>query len=299
MLYATSCLCVPGHRQSHSLLPLAKAFHRKAMHHAEAATSDVSVRVLRNLAAMALNSLFAPDHGNLNQLIGLTSRMCVDLGVPRSDDASLHKLYLAIICMERQVALALDRPWFIPEPVSIPTASNACKRVSNLKSNQILLQGDERAIRADSPVETFWSLLSIQCFLQREPGGGTPDEQPLHENTTRTLVALIRDLDPPPPNLAVTLQETELMTAERSSGGDVLARRAAASNLLHAHDGPSLRTCLSPYWTFKACAVYLENCASVADGRASDEMQLALLLLDRDAARWPNCRYLRDELRNM
>lgn len=136
MVYSTSCLCVPGHRQSQSLLPLAKTFHRKAMHHVEAATSDVSISVLRNLAAMALNSLFAPDHGNLNQLIGLTSRMCVDLGVSRSDDKSLHKLFLAIICMERQVALALDRPWFIPEPVSAPDClANICKHLQSGQAN--------------------------------------------------------------------------------------------------------------------------------------------------------------------
>lgn len=148
-------------------------------------------------------------------------------------------------------------------------------------------------------MEKLWSLLSIQCSLQRGPGASTRGEHPLHENMMRALAALARDLDPPLPNLVATLRETELLAAEKSSGGDALARRAAASNLLRALDGPCLRTCLSPYWTFRACAVYLENCSSVVAGRASDEKQLALLLLDRDVARWPSCRYLRDQLRNM
>lgn len=92
-----------------------------------------------------------------------------DLGVPRPDDTSLHKLSLAIMCMERQVALALDRPWFIPEPASIPTAPIVCKRASDLKLSQTLPQGDERATGADSPVEICWSLLPIQCLRWRRP----------------------------------------------------------------------------------------------------------------------------------
>ena len=119
MIYSTSCLCVPNHRQLQSLLPLSKTFHRKAMDHVDGATSEVSITVLRNFAIMALNSLFAPDQGNLNQLVGLACRMCVDLSVPRSEDKSLRKLFLAILCMERQVAIALDWPLFMAKPVSV------------------------------------------------------------------------------------------------------------------------------------------------------------------------------------
>lgn len=63
MIYSTSCLCISGHRQSQSLLPLSKTFHRRAMEHVDGATSDVSIPVLRNFSIMALNSLFAPTRG--------------------------------------------------------------------------------------------------------------------------------------------------------------------------------------------------------------------------------------------
>lgn len=126
MIYSTSCLCVPGYRQSPSLLPLAKTFHRRAMEHVDGATSDVSIPVLRNFTIMALNSLFAPDQGNLTQLVGLACRMCVDLNVPRSEDKSLRKLFLAILCIERQVSVTLDRPLFMPWPVSVLLSPPAC-----------------------------------------------------------------------------------------------------------------------------------------------------------------------------
>ena len=128
MIYSTSCLCVPGHRQSLVLLPLAKTYHRRAMEHVEDATSDVSIAVLRNFTIMALNSLFAPDQGNLNQLVGIASRMCVDLGLPRMEGRSMRRLFLAIVCIERQVAVTLDRQLFIPKPVRAYRAPSAIGR---------------------------------------------------------------------------------------------------------------------------------------------------------------------------
>lgn len=119
MIYSTSCLCVSSRFQSQSILPLSRTFHRKAMDHVDDATSEVSVEVLRNFAIMALNSLFAPDQGNLNQLVGLACRMCVDLELSRSEDRSLYTLYLAILNMERQLAVTLDRPLFMARPVSV------------------------------------------------------------------------------------------------------------------------------------------------------------------------------------
>jgi hypothetical protein len=55
----------------------------------EKATREESIQTLRNVALLALHSLFEPDRGNLTQLVSLASRLCIDLGIYRSHLCSL------------------------------------------------------------------------------------------------------------------------------------------------------------------------------------------------------------------
>ena len=205
MICSTSCYCVPGRRQTQSfLLPLARVFHRKAMSDVDDATSDISVPALRNFAVMALNSLFAPDQGNFSQLVGLASRMCADLGILRSDDRSLRRLFFAILCIERQVALTFDRPRFVPEPVSSDNDglhfSLSFPNITKAKEMALTFFPLERGnftrkrARGTFIVSLFHPMLSpagIECGYRRvessrrkvayngarNPGTGTPNSQ--------------------------------------------------------------------------------------------------------------------------
>jgi hypothetical protein len=118
IIYAIACYCVPGGRASGSLLPLARACYQRSLRHVKYATAELNPLSLRNIAFLALHSLFAPDQGNCTQLLGLASRMCIELGVLDSKGPSLRRLYLSILCMEHQVSLALDRPWSLNLTVS-------------------------------------------------------------------------------------------------------------------------------------------------------------------------------------
>ncbi len=110
IIYAIACYCVPGTRESGSLLPLARACYQRSLRHVKCATADLNPGSLRNMALLALHSLFAPDQGNCTQLLGLASRMCIELGLLDAKEPSLRRLYLSIFCMANQVSLALDRP---------------------------------------------------------------------------------------------------------------------------------------------------------------------------------------------
>lgn len=117
IIYSISCHCVPPNHQGHLFLPLADSFHQRAIEHIEAATSELSIQSLRNIALLAFHSLLSPSRGNCYQLIGLATRLCIDLGLEKETDTSMRRLYLAVLCMERQVALTFDRPWFLHFPV--------------------------------------------------------------------------------------------------------------------------------------------------------------------------------------
>lgn len=90
------------------------------------------------------------------------------------------------------------------------------------------------------------------------------------------------------------------MFVEHSGSDDAGSFRTAASKVLLAHDAPFLlRSCLSPHWTFRACDVFLKHCSENLLAKAPHEVQIGMILLDRDAGRWPSCKYFVDQLRSI
>lgn len=125
MICAISCASLSDQGlRAQDLIPLACNFYEKAMERIQDVTDNVSVLTLRSTALLALFSLFVPKQGNFTQLISLAARLCLDLGIQKTEDVALRKLYLSVICMERQVALTLDRPWLLPTIVSLTGRQN-------------------------------------------------------------------------------------------------------------------------------------------------------------------------------
>jgi hypothetical protein len=120
MVYALACASLPReHRSRRALQPFAAAFHRKAMDQFPQATVGGNVATLRALALLALYGLFVPEKTNVTQAIIQAVRLCIDLNLHESQDRSSYRLLVAIWCIERQVCLALDRPWMLPDMVRL------------------------------------------------------------------------------------------------------------------------------------------------------------------------------------
>lgn len=151
---------------------------------------------------------------------------------------------------------------------------------------------------SDDPIELLWSLLLLQCSQRqtRIEDGLVADGNAIPEELY-SMASLIESLEPMVPNLISTLRETELAVVENSVGQDLGRCGAQASALLQAYGDPScFHTILTPQWTFKAAQILSKYCTSSPNDQASKDFQLGLLMLDRDTAQWPSCRYLLDAL---
>lgn len=100
---------------------LASECHARALILFDKATTDISIPTLRAVILAALHSLFSPQQGNCEQLIGLAVRLAMELHASdkqaRSDEGTIQQLYRVTYCIENQVATTLDRPALLPEPV--------------------------------------------------------------------------------------------------------------------------------------------------------------------------------------
>jgi hypothetical protein len=118
LVYANACHCVPGDKGQ--LLALGAACHGRALARIDNATADGNVITLQAITLLALHSLFEPQKGNFGQLIGFAARLAIDIGAhdAPSQEARMQDIHAAIYCMENHYASTLDRPSFLPEPVS-------------------------------------------------------------------------------------------------------------------------------------------------------------------------------------
>jgi hypothetical protein len=236
------------------------------MEYLEMATSQLNIWSLRNIALLAFHSLLAPQQGNCNQLIGMAVRLCRDLKTAAADESSLRNLSLSVLCMALQVSLTMDRPGLLdPSDAHLVSGGNNVQR--------------------GAEVGLLYALLSIQSKLRQQEQDEAVRQQLRKE--MRTVTDRIMSQERPSPNLISVLRETELS----------LGQDSAAEALLRVYDGPNcFHTFLTPHWIFKAARTMLDRPVDVGATRSTLEFQTALLMLDRDALKWPSSQVLLDHL---
>lgn len=118
MVYSVACHCAPA---SQNLFPsLSDACYNRALQHIDDTTANLSVITLQAIILLALRSLFEPQKGNFGQLIAFAARLAIDIGgqdIPARGE-HMRNIHTTIYCMENQFATVIDRPPFLPEPVS-------------------------------------------------------------------------------------------------------------------------------------------------------------------------------------
>jgi hypothetical protein len=126
MMYSISCHWDDA--LSIKLLGLSDACYARALKHIDTVTANLTHLTLQAISLLALRGLFDPQKGNFGQLIAFASRLVIDIG---GQDITAHgqeirNIYTSIYCMENQFATALDRPQFLPEPVSVAILTTSC-----------------------------------------------------------------------------------------------------------------------------------------------------------------------------
>lgn len=269
---AIACHGIPqAHRYASSLAAVSQSAYRSAMEHVEEATGDVSVTSLRNMALLSLHALFAPDCGNLHQLIGVALRLCVDLNVQKKRDPSLRRLLLSVLCIERQAGLCFDRPWSLLGP-------------------EIISQNNSE------PVELLWGILSIACDYRQS----LYDNISLPVEDYQACLQPLSDAIARAPERAYLTTELSVVRLILAIDGRCPDQECAelASELLRSYERTqSFHTFLSGHWVFKACETLLKRSPSSEDVRLSNGYQRALMFLDRDSIIWPSYSNLLEILR--
>ncbi|EXJ96366.1 hypothetical protein A1O1_01492 [Capronia coronata CBS 617.96] len=266
MVYAISCHCVPRNARAMLFLSLANNYHRRAMELLEAATSKLNVETLRNVMLLAFHSMLAPHQGNCSQLVGIAARLCVDLKLATSEDQSLLHLLLSVVCVERQIAVTIDRPWFLDLPDSF---------------SQVEISGLAR----HRAIEILYILVSMQSTLRQAELEGETRIQVSQQ--IRAICTWVTSQERPLPNLIAVLQETKLMLGLDGDSKELI-------QIYNQED--CFHTFLTPHWILRAARAVLERSPSLESGKASREFLLALLMLDRDTVRWPSCQVLLESL---
>jgi hypothetical protein len=243
------------------------------MEHVEEATGDVSVSSLRHMALLSLHALFAPDCGNLNQLVGVAIRLCVDMNIQKKKDPSLRRLLLSVLCIERQAGLCFDRPWSLLAPETDPY--------------------DET-----EPIEVLWGLLSVACNFR----------QSLYDNITLPIATLqaslqpfsdlIASIDPPLPNLVAEYHTVQLLLAIDGQCAEETCLTHAMALLGCYQQAQCFHTFLTGHWVFRACQTLLKRSPNRSQARSSAPYQDALMFLDRDSVIWSSYGSLLEVLKN-
>lgn len=137
MVYSIAC---------HAIVPvpppmyfvLASERHAIALQYIDHATSLPTLMTLQAITLLAIHSLFDPLKGNFNQLIGFVARLVLDIErhdsnvsaqqpqnlmsatstEDQEDSPPIKNIYISIYSLENQFCTILDRPNFLPEPVS-------------------------------------------------------------------------------------------------------------------------------------------------------------------------------------
>lgn len=101
---------------------LADECHRRGLALFDNVATDISIPALQTITLSVLHSLLGPKQGNLGQLIGLATRLAIDLNPgDRGEQTKMQQIYMSVYCIENQVATTLDRPGLLPAPVTIPS----------------------------------------------------------------------------------------------------------------------------------------------------------------------------------
>ncbi|EXJ85259.1 hypothetical protein A1O3_05934 [Capronia epimyces CBS 606.96] len=264
MVYSIACYCIVGHDEANLYRPLAEACHQAALRQTEHVTAKLDVASLRSITLLALHSLFAPHLGNCTQLIGIAARMCIDLCLSESREPSLHGLYISVLCIERQVALALDRPWVLS------------------------LKGQDDDTANVEPIALLYALLSIQSRAKAHISTDKPcDLQVLMQSLTKIagLISAYKQ-EQKIPNLMSALRETEFALHPETS-----SNRALLLMLSYQHPGYWF-TFLTPLWIFRGVCWMLKCSEDARLARSSEGYRSSIMMLDRASQRWSFCRAL-------
>lgn len=116
MVYSIASHCSPGDRSQ--LQVLADKCYNSALQRFHVIMTDLNISTLRAITLLALHSLFDPRQGNTGQLIGFASRLVIDIGANSDQETNIRDIQMAIYCIDNQFATAIDRPSYLPEPVS-------------------------------------------------------------------------------------------------------------------------------------------------------------------------------------
>ncbi|KIW69536.1 hypothetical protein PV04_05409 [Phialophora macrospora] len=267
MVYAISCHCVPVHASKFALL--SKACRNRAQMHLPEATASITVETLRNVILLAILALFEPTAINFGQTLSLAGRLCLDLDILNIDHGMFRRLYMVVLCMERQVSATLDRPFFLP--ALDRTKSDRTKNRDKLDSIEIL--------SFLTTFQTCWPAASED------------------ESTSALLLADFKEVrnivlhtTSPNAQLLASLRQAEFLRDPSSASH-------AASLISAVADPHYFHTFMTPWWIFRA----LQTIAGNGQGRGASEIlspeyHQGLRMLESDAYRWPSCRALADML---
>lgn len=106
--------------QRHAFLTLANQCQRRAFASISQITTETNITTLRLISLAALNCLFNPREGNFGQLIGLASRLAIELSQSSENTETkiqcdeTNQLYMSIFCLENKFCATLDRPTLLP-----------------------------------------------------------------------------------------------------------------------------------------------------------------------------------------
>lgn len=186
LIYAIACYGVDqdGYRT------LAQDCHNRVLPNIDNATADITIYSLQAIPLLALHSLLEPQKGNAWQLIGFAGRLAMDLERhgSQNQETMMDRIYPSIYCIENQLATALDRPCFLPEPVGIYLHFHAYETSHSLfirTAHYISTQGIQRTSFApctgsNPDSETSIEMSHLCCndpFLSEiQTGGGTPSD---------------------------------------------------------------------------------------------------------------------------
>ncbi|OJI99491.1 hypothetical protein ASPVEDRAFT_81103 [Aspergillus versicolor CBS 583.65] len=250
-------------RQSYRVL--ADECHRRALVLFDKAATDISIPTLQAVILATLHSLFSPQQGNCEQLIGLAVRLAMELHASdkqaRSDEGRIQQLYRVTYCIENQVATTLDRPALLPEP--------------------------RREYRSDTSIQdTLCDLYRMQSRFR-----SNPDDEEAVASLSEELSSRIKYLEEITidrnTNVLATAYETRLLLSPNDN--------EAAARLIEAYGQPHyIRTFLSPQWAYRAGVVI--STAWKGSGPAVQAYGRCLVFLEQCSRTWPSASALKQSL---
>lgn len=258
---------------------LADECHRRGLMLFDKAATDISIASMEAVTLAALHSTFSPQKGNFGQLIGLASRLAIDLETgdrPRSnqnEEGKMERVYMSIYCLENQFATAMDRPGLLPAPVI-----NEYEKQQHILCAIYRIQSRFRSRRRNE---------EITSLLQELAG---------YISSVKQIPSSQRH------NLLAVAYETRLLLQPND------AESAACLLEIYVQEY-YVTTSLSPSWAYRAGLVIFReiikrypqqeaNATYHPSNRGYQAYGNCLLFLEKCSRRWPSANSLRQSLQS-